>query len=317
LEDDMAANLEGLGFDVRRALDSVVSISAYVPDDAMTATLLGTERGGHGVVIRDDGLIVTIGYLIAEAESVFIGTGADRTVPAYVVGYDHETGFGLLCPTLPLERPAMPLGRAAELTVGEPVLVAGSAGEGSVVSARVAARQEFAGRWEYLLEEAIYTVPAHPEWAGAALVDRRGHLCGIGSLLVHDGESAEREAAANLFVPIDILLPVLDEICRYGRRRSRPRPWLGLLVHDDGSQLLVAGVYRNCPGDLAGIAPGDVIVALGGLPAGRLADFFRHLWSLGAAGIEVPLTVMRDGQLLELKIRTADRESFFRKGTIV
>lgn len=313
----MAANLEGLGFDVRRALDSVVSISAYIPGDAMTATLLGTERSGHGVVIRDDGLVVTIGYLVVEAESVFIRTGADRTVPAYVAGYDHETGFGLLRPTMPLEGPAMPLGRASDLAVGEPVLVAGSGGEGSVLAARVAARQEFAGRWEYVLDEAIYTVPAHPEWAGAALVDGHGRLCGVGSLLVHDSEPAGGEAAANLFVPIDILLPVLDEICRYGRRRARPRPWLGLLVHDDGTRLLVAGVYRNCPGDLSGILPGDVIVALGGLPAGRLADFFRHLWSLGHAGIEVPLTVLRDGQLLQLKVRTADRESFFRRGTIV
>jgi S1-C subfamily serine protease len=303
-------------FDTDVALDAVVPISSHIPEEAMTAGLLGTERSGHGAVIGEDGLIVTIGYLIAEAESVWIGSAEDgNVVPGYVVGYDFDTGFGLIRPMLPLARPRLPLGRAADLQVGDVVMVAGGGTE-PALEARVAAKQEFAGRWEYLLEEAIYTVPAHSDWAGAALLDRQGRLCGIGSLLVHDGSEGENGPAANLFVPIDILTPIIDEICAHGRQRRPPRPWLGVLVHEDGDELLIAGVYRNCPGDIAGLKPGDVIFELDGRPVGSLADFYRQMWSLGSAGVRVPLAVLRDGELRRLVVHSADRAAFFHKGTI-
>lgn len=312
----MKTHTEQFGFDLNRALSAVVPISAHIPEEAMSAGLLGTERSGHGVVIGDDGLIVTIGYLIAEADSVWIKTGADTMLPAYVVGYDYETGFGLIRPTLPLNRPRVPFGRAADLKVGDPVVVAGSGGAGDAVEARVAAKQEFAGRWEYLLDEAIYTVPAHKDWAGAALLDRRGRLCGIGSLLVHDGKTSTADTAANLFVPIDILVPIIDEICEFGRQRKPPRPWLGVLIHDTDEELLIAGVYRKCPGDRAGLKPGDVIIEVDGEPATHLGDFFRKVWSLGSAGVDVPLTVLRDEETHKIVVHSSDRAAFSNKGTV-
>ena len=312
----MKTHSEQFGFDLNRVLSAVVPISAHIPENAMSASLLGTERSGHGVVIGDDGLIVTIGYLIAEADSVWIKTGAETMLPGYVVGYDYETGFGLLKAMMPLNRPRVPFGCAADLKVGDPVIVAGSGGPGDIVEAQVVAKQEFAGRWEYLLDEAIYTVPAHKDWAGAALLDQKGRLCGIGSLLVHEGKSSEAEAAANLFVPIDILVPIIGEIREFGRQRKPPRPWLGVLIHDADEDLLVAGVYRRCPGDRAGLKPGDVILEVNGEPAGRLAEFFRKIWSLGDAGVDVPLTVLRDEETLKITVRSSDRASHSVKGTI-
>ncbi|MBI2994471.1 MAG: serine protease [Gammaproteobacteria bacterium] len=312
----MKTHSEQFGFDLGRVLSAVVPISAHIPEEAMSASLLGTERSGHGVVIQDDGLIVTIGYLIAEAESVWIKTGAQTIAPGYVVGYDYETGFGLLKPVQPIYRPRIPLGRAADLKIGDPVFVAGSGGPGDVVEAQVVAKQEFAGRWEYLLDEAIYTAPAHKDWAGAAMLDRKGRLCGIGSLLVHDGKSSETEASANLFVPIDILVPIIGEMCEFGRQLKPPHPWLGLLIHDADEELLVAGVYRKCPGDLAGLKPGDVILEIDGDPAGHLAEFFRKVWSLGPAGVAVPLTVLRDEETHKITVHSSDRATYASKGTI-
>lgn len=312
----MQTQLRQFAFEIDQVLGAIVPIAARIPEDAMTAGLLGTERSGHGAIIREDGLVVTIGYLIAEAENVWIGAADGTLLPGYVVGYDFETGFGLIRPTLPLDRPHIPIGRAADLKVGDAVMIAGSGGAAKVVEARIAAKQEFAGRWEYLLDEAVYTIPACSDWAGAALIDRKGRLCGIGSLLVHDGGPTEDIAAANLFVPIDILVPVIDEICDYGRQRKPPRPWLGLLIHDGDDQLLIAGVYRNCPGDKAALRPGDVITELGGRPVSRLADFFRRMWGLGSAGVDVPLTVLRDGEIRQAVVHSADRAGFFRKGTV-
>jgi len=296
------------------ALNAVVALSTRVPDEAMTASLLGTERSGHGVVIRDDGLILTIGYLIAEAESVWITTRDGRTLPGFALGYDTESGFGLVRAAYPMNIAPVPFGRAADLAVRDMIAVVESDGE--MTQARIAAKQQFAGRWEYLLDEAIYTVPAVTDWAGAGLFDLNGRLCGIGSLLVHDGSSETGKAAANMFVPIDILLPHLDDLVNTGRRKAPPRPWLGLLIHDADEQLLIAGVYRHCPGDDAGLKPGDIITELAGKPVSDLADFFRRTWALGPAGTAVPLTILRDGETIQVSITSAERSAFFRKGTV-
>jgi S1-C subfamily serine protease len=297
-------------------LGAVVSINAHIPDDAMSAELLGTERNGHGVVIRADGLIVTAGYIILDASTVWVGTGADTVVPAYVIANDFESGLGLLKPALPIDLPAMELDRAADLSIGEPVFAVGSGGISDTIEAGVVAKREFAGRWEYLLDEAVYTSPAHTNWAGAALLNGSGRLCGIGSLLVQDPDVTDQEAPVNMFIPIETLAPFIDELCEYGRRRSPARPWLGMLIHEEDEQLLVAGVYRGCPADAAGLLPGDVIVRVGGRPPHRLGDFLRRVWALGPAGVTVPLTVLRDGELVQAAIKTADRNAFIRKDTI-
>jgi S1-C subfamily serine protease len=298
------------------AYDAIVSIKAQIPEDAMSAGLLGTERFGHGVRIRSDGLIATIGYIINEAEQIWVGSRQGKTVPAFVVGYDFDSGLGLVKPTLPLEGPAIEIGSAGELSVGDEVAVLASGRNDTGLEARVVAKRVFAGRWEYLLEEAVFTAPAHESWSGASLIDMRGRLCGLGSLVVQEFEVAETLMTVNMFVPIELLTPIVDEICEHGRRLAPPRPWLGLLVHDYEDRLQIVGVYRNCPADRAGLKPGDLIVDVDGEPVLGLANLFRQVWDLGSAGVEVPITVMRNAEKLEIVVRSADRATFQRKGTL-
>ncbi len=294
---------------------AIVSITAHVPEDAMSAGLLGTERVGHGVRIRDDGLIATIGYVVHEAENLWIGT-RDTVVPGFVVGYDFDSGLALVKPSLPLHGPVMPLGSADSLEVGDAVAVASSGGKEHSIDARVVAKQEFAGRWEYVLDQAVFTTPQHDSWSGAALVDSHGRLCGLGSLVIHGFETRAGTSTVNMFVPIELLAPIVDEICAHGRRLSPPRPWLGMLVHDDQHDLTVVGVYRNCPADKAGLRPGDVILGIDDEPVVGLANMFRRVWSLGSAGVDVPLNVLRNTEKMQLKVRSGDRVGFQRKGTL-
>jgi S1-C subfamily serine protease len=294
---------------------AVVSVTTHVPEDAMSAGLLGTERIGHGVRIRDDGLIATIGYVVHEAENVWIGT-QETVVPGFVIGYDFDSGLALVKPSLPLLGPSMKLGRADSLVVGDAVQVLSSGGKEHSIDARVVAKQEFAGRWEYMLDQAVFTAPPHDSWSGAALVDGEGRLCGLGSLVIQGFETRAGTTTVNMFVPIELLAPIIDDICEHGRRSSPPRPWLGMLVHDDQHDLTVVGVYRNCPADKAGLRPGDVIVGIDDEPVIGLANMFRRVWSLGAAGVDVPLNVLRNAERMQLKVRSGDRAGFQRKGTL-
>jgi S1-C subfamily serine protease len=294
---------------------AVVSVTAHVPEDAMSAGLLGTERVGHGVRIRDDGLIATIGYVVHEAENLWIGS-EETVVPGFVIGYDFDSGLALVKPSLPLRGPSMKLGRADSLAVGDAVRVLSSGGKEHSIDARVVAKQEFAGRWEYVLDQAVFTAPPHDSWSGAALVNGEGRLCGLGSLVIQGFETPAGTMTVNMFVPIELLSPIIDDICEHGRRSSPPRPWLGMLVHDDQHDLTVVGVYRNCPADKAGLRPGDVIVGIDDEPVVGLANMFRRVWSLGAAGVDVPLNVLRDAERMQLKVRSGDRAGFQRKGTL-
>jgi S1-C subfamily serine protease len=294
---------------------ALVSITAHVPEDAMSAGLLGTERVGHGVRIRDDGLIATVGYVVHEADNLWIG-GRDTVVPGFVVGYDFDSGLALVKPSLPLNGPVMPLGSADSLNVGDAVTVMSSGGKEQSIDARVVAKQEFAGRWEYVLDQAVFTTPPHDSWSGAALVDSHGRLCGLGSLVIQGFETPAGTNTVNMFVPIELLSPIVDEIIEHGRRLSPPRPWLGMLVHDDQQDLTVVGVYRNCPADKAGLRPGDIIVGIDDEPVIGLANMFRRVWSLGSAGVDVPLNVLRNTEKMQLKVRSGDRVGFQRKGTL-
>ena len=282
----------------------------------MSAGLLGTERIGHGVRIRDDGLIATIGYIVNEAETIWIGSRDGTIVPGVAIGYDFESGFALVRPTLPLPGPAIEIGCAASLSVGDDVFIVGSDAHDEGLAAEVVAKREFAGRWEYLLDEAVFTAPPHENWSGAALLDTRGRLCGIGSLAVQNFEIDDIPMTVNMFVPIELLMPIIDELCEQGRRKSPPRPWLGLLIDDSHDRLMVVGVYRNCPGDKAGLRPGDLIVGVDGTPVDDLATLLRCVWRLGSAGIDVPLTVVRNGEEFDTVVRSAARALFQRKGTM-
>ena len=298
-------------------LETLVSIRAHIPEDAMSAGLLGTERAGHGIRVRDDGLIVTIGYVVNEAEEIWIGSHDGRAVPGFVVGSDFRTGLALIRPMMPLPGRSAPIGSSDSLRVGDAVWIAGSGrADPQVVDAEVVARQEFAGRWEYVLDEAIFTAPPHESWSGAALMDMNGRLCGVGSLVIQGFEADESVHTVNMFVPIDILTPVMDEISVRGRRSEPSRPWLGMLVHDDDDALVVVGIYRDCPADRAGLRPGDIVLRVDGKPVHNLAHMFRTVWSLGDAGVDVPLLVLRDADLQETTVKSAPRGEFLRKGTL-
>jgi len=289
-----------------------VALRSTVPDDAFTAGILGTERAGNGVVIGDDGLVVTIGYLITEAETVWLLSNDGKATPGHALAYDQETGFGLVQALGKLSVPAIPMGSSADLAVDDPVVVAGQGGVRHSVAARVSGKREFAGYWEYVLDEAIFTTPPHPNWGGTALIDREGRLCGIGSLLVQEAMNADKPIDANMIVPIDLLKPVLNDLRSFGKTAKPPRPWLGVFVTEMEEQLVVAGLAPNGPAEQAAAQVGDVVLSVGGQGAPSLAAFFRGVWGLGEAGTPVPLTVMRDGSQLDLIIRSADRADFLK-----
>jgi S1-C subfamily serine protease len=255
--------------------------------------------------------------VVTEAEEIWITSHDRRAVPGFVVGSDFESGLALIKTTIPLPGPIMEIGDPSILGVGDTACIAGSReANPQAVEVHVVAKQEFAGRWEYVLDKAIFTAPPYESWSGAALLDQEGRLCGVGSLVIQGFEVNETRRTTNMFVPIDLLPPIIDEICEYGRRSTPPRPWLGLLVDDEDDGLIVVGVYRNCPADKAGLRPGDVIIRVGDQPVHSLANMFKTVWSLGAAGINVPLLVLRSSQLQEVVIKSTDRSEFLRKGTL-
>jgi S1-C subfamily serine protease len=299
-------------FDLDQALASMVAVSVRVPSDAFTATTLGTERAGNGVVIRSDGLILTIGYLITEAETVWLRFHDGQLVEGDVLGYDQETGFGLIQALARLDRPIMPLGQSSRAEVGEAVVIGGAGGRPRSVASRIVAKQEFAGYWEYLLDEAIFCAPAHPNWGGTALIGPAGDLLGIGSLHLEQGKDKAHTEHINMIVPIDLLKPILNDLMTLGRPDRPPRPWLGLQAAEVDSQLVVIGFSGRGPAVKAGIETGDIILAVAGAQVHGLAGLYRRIWSLGSAGVEVPILVYRDGKRLELKIPSADRRRYFK-----
>ncbi|HET9390394.1 MAG TPA: S1C family serine protease [Steroidobacteraceae bacterium] len=303
---------ELLRYDLEAALQSVVLLHAEVPDNAFTAAVLGTERIGHGVVIGHDGLVVTIGYLVTEARSIWLTTNSGAVLPGHVVGYDQVTGLGLVQPLGRLDVPAMPRGSASGAAVGDGVTVIGHGGLSHALDAKLIAKREFAGYWEYLLEEAVFTAPAHPQWGGAALVNRDGRLLGVGSLLVQEARGA-RTVDANMFVPIDLLEPILDDMLRLGRPSRAARPWLGMYATSLEGVLVVGGLTPGGPAQRAGMRPGDVLLEVAGEPVGDLADMLRRVWSIGPAGAEIGLTVARGGSTSRISVKSADRSDYLTK----
>ncbi|MCH9675799.1 MAG: S1C family serine protease [Gammaproteobacteria bacterium] len=296
-------------YDLERALSSVVSVRSRIPHDAMTASLLGTERAGHGVIINDDGLVLTIGYLVTEAETVWLVDGSGRSAPAHVVAYDQETGFGLLQALQRLGLPALPIGSSAALQQDDPVIFAGQGGIRHAVDAKVILKREFAGYWEYLLDEAIFTAPAHPNWGGGALLGPDGTLRGIGSLLVQHVTEDEESFNANMVVPIDLLNPILDDLLKFGRVNRPPRPWLGMMTTEYEGHLVVAGVIEGGPAEASGIEVGDVVLEVAGTNVTSLAHMFREVWTLGEAGVSVPLMIYRKDSTSEYIIESASRNA--------
>jgi S1-C subfamily serine protease len=292
-------------FDLDRALAAVVGLHSIIPADAFSADTLGTERAGNGVLI-DDGLVLTIGYLITEAETVWLHLGDGSVVQGHALGFDSETGFGLVQALGRIELDPLPLGSSAAAAIGDRVVVGGAGGRTRSVASHIVAKQEFAGYWEYLLDEAIFSYPAHPNWGGTALISTRGELIGIGSLQLE----RERDGTAehvNMIVPIDLLKPVLDDIRKFGRVNKPPRPWLGMYTHEIENRVVVVGIAGKGPAARAELKAGDVILAVRGEKITSQIGFYRKLWSLGPAGVDVPLTVYHEGVTFDVVLTSTDR----------
>ena len=287
-------------------LSGIVQVKTFINPDGRTVENLGREREGSGIVIDENGLVLTIGYLMVEAHAAEITTNDGHSVPANVVGYDQETGFGLLQAIAPLKVRPIALGKSADVKERDPVVIASAGGAGSVTAARVVALREFAGSWEYLLDQAIFTSPPHPEWSGAALISREGKLVGVGSLVVTDADG-NGGGPGNMFVPIDLLPPILADLIADGRTSGSPRPWLGMTTEETGGRLLVSKVAPAGPAEKAGLRRGDIVLGVNGDVARGLADFYRKVRASGAAGATVPLDVRRDGAEQRIDVQSMNR----------
>src|SRR5207248_1620000 len=265
-------------FDLDRALSAVLGLRATVPEDAFTAGTLGTERAGSGVLIREDGLVLTIGYLVTEAETMWLTSEGGGAVQGHVLAYDQETGFGLGQALGRLKVSPIELGVGVRVGAGDRAIMAAEGGPRHALSARVVARQEFAGHWEYVLDHAIFTAPAHPFWGGAALIAQDGRLIGIGSLHVQHSSGRELRRDVNMIVPIDLLEPILDDMLTYGRTNRPPRPWLGLYAAEVEDAIVVAGISERGPAAKTRLRPGDRILAVRDEPISSLASFWRKVW---------------------------------------
>lgn len=292
-------------FDLDRALASVVGLHAIIPPDAYSAETLGTERAGNGIVI-DEGLVLTIGYLITEAESVWLHLGDGRVVEGHVLGFDAVTGFGLVQALGRLDIEPLPLGSSTETRLGDRVVVGGAGGRTRSVASQIVAKQEFAGYWEYLLDEALFTYPAHPNWGGTGLINEHGELIGIGSLQL-ERERDGRAEHVNMIVPIDLLKPILDDLRKFGRVNKPARPWLGLYSTEIDNRVVVIGISANGPAARAELKTSDVILAVNGDPVTSQTAFYRKMWALGAAGVDVPLTVHHQGVTFDVTVTSTDR----------
>lgn len=299
---------------VEELLAAVVKVKTFVPSDSRTAETLGREREGSGIVIDNAGLILTIGYLMVEAQGAEI-TGADgRTVPAQVVGYDHESGFGLLRADPPPRVKPIPLGRSADVKERDPVLIASNGGPDMASPAFIVAKRVFAGSWEYMLDDAIFTAPPHPAWSGAALIDRDGKLVGVGSLIVGDTTGTNTHLPGNMFVPIDRLKPIMADLIADGKVSGPAKPWLGLNTEELRGRLFVTRVSPDSPASKAGIQPGDVVVSVGGQTPRGLADFYRKVWAIGPAGVDVPLGILQGTAMRDVSLHSIDRRQHLRLG---
>jgi len=299
-------------FDPEALGRSLVKLRAVIPDDAFTAEILGLERVGSGIIINSDGLILTIGYLITEATDVWLTSYQGREVAGHALAYDQVSGFGLVLPLEKLALPPLSIGTSVDLRPGDKCTVLSYPEFALPQAVRIWARREFAGAWEYLLESAIFTIPAHSHWSGAALVDERGRLVGLGSLLVRESVSGE-ETNANMFVPIDLLKPIVVDLMTRGRATRKSRPWLGVYAVEASGRLYVTGVAEGSPAQLADLREGDLISHVAAQEVGTLSEFYRRLWELGPAGVDVPLIIARGGTRLNVIARSVDRTDLLKR----
>ncbi len=305
---------DDVSFDLEVGLAAVRSLRSKIPADAHSARNLGTEREGNAVLIDADGTLVTIGYLITEATDIFIGGSGGKEVPAQVVGYDHRTGFGLVRTVEPLDLTPLALAsNVDDVLPGDKVVVAASGGIPSAVLGDVVDRREFAGSWEYLLESAVFTAPLHPRWSGGALIDpRTGALVGVGSLFVQDPGGNSTESQGNMFVPVDLLPPIYQELIDTGRAQKAAKPWLGMQTTEAIGHLVVSGVHDGGPADRADIQVGDIVEEIESQTVESLPDMYRKIWAVGGAGADVSISVVRGSRQIDVVIRSGDRHDYLK-----
>ena len=302
---------EDFPFDLDWTLSSTVALRAIVPPDAFTAQMLGTLRIGHGAVIGQD-LVVTIGYLVTEAEQVWLQTGAGKVVAGHVLGIDMASGLGLIKALEPLGVPALEIGDSDQVMIGDRVITAGGGRVSRSVSARLVGREEFSGYWEYVLDEALFTAPAHPMWSGAALIGPTGKLVGIGSLQMQQQGPGGKVTPLNMMVPLDLLTPILPALMAGGHDLPK-RPWLGVLSEEISGRVVIVGATKNGPADRADLGEGDIVIAVAGEEVTTLAEFYQAIWALGPPGVTVPLTLAREGDVFEVEVKSKDRSSLLKK----
>ena len=301
-----------------RLLASVVALRAQVPKEALSASRLGTDRAGSAVAIlapeTPPGLFLTVGYLVTDAETIWLTDHRGRTGPAFALAQDQDTGFALVRAVSmdSLDAPPLPLGDSDAINVGDVAVVAGAGGRSGAVTGKVVARQPFTGYWEYMVEDALFTAPAHPHWAGTAVLAADGTLVGVGSLKVEQLVERRNVTDTNMSIPINLLKPILHELLTQGRRSGEARPWLGLHTAEFRGRLLVVDVTDDSPAAKAGIKEGDAVSAIGGTAVTELADFYRTLWQLGPAGTAIPLTLRRDGERIDVTVASIDRATRLR-----
>ena len=293
-------------------LSAVVQVKAKILPNARSLATLGPQRQGSGVLVRE-GYVLTIGYLVIEAEAIEVLAADGKAVPATLAGYDHASGFGLLKLIGQLAGKPLPLGSSAALEEREPAMIATYGGREGVSLVHVVSRRPFSGSWEYQLDSAIYTYPPVQNWSGAALIGASGELLGIGSLIVPDAGGPGTQSPGNMFVPIDLLKPIFEDLVAKGRAAGPLRPWLGLNAEEMRGRLFVQRVSPEGPADRAGLKSGDIVLGVAGEEVTSLADFYRKIWARGAAGVEVPLRVLQGMQMRELTLRSIDRIEYFRQ----
>ncbi len=291
---------------------SIVRIETQVPGDALSVETLGAKRSGSGVLIESQ-LVLTIGYLLLEADQVMITSSSGRRIPGSVAGYDHESGFGLIRAALPLEGEPLTIGDSDSVNESQRVLTLGQ-GEADATELLVVSRRPFTGSWEYLLEKPIFTFPPVNNWSGSALITEAGLLVGVGSLILNDVSELRGGVPGNLFVPVNLLKPILADLLKTGRRAGSVRPWLGVTTEMVRGRLLITRVTKSGPADLAGVESGDVIVGVDSEQIADRADFYRRLWGSGSAGVVVALRLLKSGeQPRSISVKSMDRMDFLRK----